>query len=171
VLYAGSDYDSTYLNQYGALPTDYGGRFYFEVDRTSKLSRDVTFDVAMRMTVASGKPRDVLANTDTGIIQLLPRGSAGRWPLTSQANLRVGITVKRLQVTLDVFNLFDRQQAQTFDEVYTNAFVRPIVGGTQEDLVFLRDEAGTPVTVRKAYNLPLSFQPAPSIVLGVRHSF
>ncbi|HEV7554266.1 MAG TPA: hypothetical protein VGO00_02360, partial [Kofleriaceae bacterium] len=170
VLYAGTDYDQTALDQLGRLPQDDGSRVYFEADRRGKIA-GIEVEAATRLTLTSGKPRNVLGNSDIGIVQLIPRGGDGNWPMISQANVRLGARFHGYDVTLEVFNMFDRRQATTFDEVYTNAPARPVVGGSAEDLVFLKDDFGRPVVVRKGYNLPLTFQAPPSIVLGVHHAF
>jgi hypothetical protein len=171
VLYTGTDFDFTSVNQLGRLPTDGGHRLYIEGIKLGTLL-DIPVNLATRLTLASGTPRNVLANSDFGIVEMLPRGSAGRWPLVTQTNVRLGARWRCIDWTLDVFNVFYRQQATLFDEIYTgSAGVTPIVGGDERDLIFAKNDIGQPITRRPAYNLPLAFQPATSFVLGAKRSF
>jgi hypothetical protein len=171
VLYSGSDFDFTALNQLGRLPTDGGHRLYVEGTRLGTLL-GIPVNLATRFTLNSGKPRNVLANSDFGIVEMLPRGSAGTWPLITQTNVRLGARWQGIDFTLDVFNVFYRQQATLFDEVYTTASgVTPITGGDERDLIFAKNDIGQPITRRRGYNLPFAFQPVTSFVLGAKRSF
>ena len=88
--------------------------------------------------LASGRPRSALGDSDDGIIYLVPRGSLGRGPMLSQANVRLAATWRGVDVVLDVFNVFDHRDATNIDEVYAGGSIHPIVNGTPSDLVFLR---------------------------------
>jgi hypothetical protein len=177
-LYAGTDWDLDATNLYGHLPTDPGHRIAIEADRRSK-AFGIDYLLAARLVANSGKPRSVLSDGDLGVVQLLPRGSDGRLPMLSQANVRVGAVIRGVDVMLDVFNAFDRREAVTIGEVYTGGGVRPIVGGTRQDLVFAKDEAcnddgmcsARPAQRRSTFGLPTSFQSPRAFVLGVRHSW
>jgi hypothetical protein len=165
-LYASSDWDGDSTNYLGRLPTDAGHRAFVEGERRGRLG-GVDVGVALRVTVASGRPRSVLGQTDVGLAYLLPRGSAGRAPLLSQANLRVGATWRGFAIALDVFNLLDRQAATSFDEVYAGPTVQPIDGGSAEDLVFLKTPEGTAAPRRSAFRLPSAFQAPIAATLGL----
>ncbi len=171
-LYSGDAYDTSFStpNETGALPTDVGQRLYVEAARSGELS-GVPVGISTRLSLASGRPRNVFAETDVGMIPVLPRGGAGRGPMLAQANVRLSATWRGFELTLDMFNVFDRTLATNLDEVYAQGLVRPIVGGSYEDLVFLKTVTGADATRRTAFGLPLAFQGPFSAVLGIHHEF
>lgn len=169
-LLQGSDWDVTASNLYGPLPTDLGGSAFVEVERRGSLG-PVGLAVATRLTVGSGRPRNVLADGADGLVELLPRGSAGRNPVIGQANLRLAARWRGVLVTLDLENVFDRQDLTNLDEVFTSDTVRPVSGGSYEDLVFLKNDAGKPATRRTAFQLPTAYQPPLTVSLGVHKAF
>ncbi|MDB4953535.1 MAG: hypothetical protein JWO36_1104 [Myxococcales bacterium] len=170
VLYAGSDYDVRPINALGPLPTDIGHRFFLEAERRGTLG-SVNLAVTTRLTVGSGRPRNVLASTDLGIEYLIPRGSAGRNPLVTQANVRLAAKIRTFDLTLDVFNLFDRREPTNLDELYTIGPVSPIDGGSLEDLVFLKTSGGTAPTRRAGFSVPAAYQTPLSVTLGIHRAF
>jgi len=125
----------------------------------------------VRLTTQSGRARSVLADGDSGIIYLLQRGDEPRGELISQVNVRLAARWRRTDITLDIFNLFDRRTPTNLDEVYTSGDVRPIRGGTQEDLVWARTEGGSPIRRRTAYGLPFAYQSPIAVTLGVHQTF
>jgi hypothetical protein len=131
----------------------------------------VQLSVAARLTLSSGRARNVFADTDIGVLALLPRGDAGRGAMLSQANVRVAARWQGFDVTLDVFNAFDRGQATAVEEVYTDAETRAIEGGRYEDLVWAKTTTGKEIGRRPAFGLPTGFQIPVSAVLGVHRSF
>ena len=168
-LYNGSDWDADTGNLFGQLPSDYGHRFLFELARRGTLG-SVELATAARLTTASGRPRNVLGDGDLGIVYLLERGSAGRSELVTQANVRVAARWRGTDFTVDVFNLFDRRTPTNLDEVYASGDVRPIVGGSEEDLLWLK--AGTmPARRRTAFRLPFSYQPPIAVAVGIHRAF
>lgn len=169
-LYAGDDWDADTANYDGRLPTDPGHRAFVEGWRRGQLG-SVGLTVATRLTVASGRPRNVLADSDAGLIYLLPRGSAGRGPTVAQANVRIAARWRGTDVTLDVFNVFDRQPATNLDEVYATGSVLPIAGGTEADLVFLKTTSGAAPARRSAFRLPNAFQAPIAATLGIHRAF
>src|SRR4029078_6774015 len=100
-------------------PTDMGHRAYIEAERSGQLG-SVKLSVATRLTLGSGPPRDGIARSDDGIIYLIPRGTAGRAPMMTQANVRIAARWRSLDITLDLFNVFDRRDATAADEVYAD---------------------------------------------------
>jgi len=169
-LYEGTDWDVESANYEGRLPTDPGHRVFSEGARRGRVG-PVELEVATRLTVGSGRPRNVLGDTDLGVLYLLPRGSAGRGPAVAQANVRVAGRWRGLAVALDVFNVFDRQTATNLDEIYAGSAVRPISGGTAADLVFLRTEAGNEAVRRSAFRFPFSFQAPIAAALNIHGAF
>jgi hypothetical protein len=170
VLYAGSDYDATSVNLLGRLPTDTGHRTYIEGQRGGTVG-PVKLAVALRLTAASGRPRSAIADSDDGLVYLLPRGSVGRGPLVTQTNVRIAATWQGFDITLDLFNLFNRRDATATDELYSTGAVRPIDRGSPDDLVYLKAENGAPATRRAAYQTATQFQSPLSAVLGIRRAF
>ena len=116
-------------------------------------------------------PRDALGDSGDGIIYLIGRGGAGRGPVQMQTNVRLGATLRGTDITLDVFNVFDRRDATNTDRIYAGGAIHPIEGGGYDDLVFLKTESGTPAVRRTAYDVGTAFQAPVSIVLGIRRPF
>jgi hypothetical protein len=169
-LLAGPDWNATASNLYGPLPTDPGGRVFVEAERRGTLGA-VGLAVATRLSLGSGRPRNVLADGVDGIVELVPRGSAGRNPVIGQANLRLAASWRGFSMTLDLQNVFDRQDLTNLDEIWSRDSVRPVEGGRYEDLVFLKNDAGKPATRATAFQLPTAFQPPLSVSLGVHKAF
>ncbi|MBI4508944.1 MAG: TonB-dependent receptor [Deltaproteobacteria bacterium] len=74
---------------------------------------------------------------------ILPRGLAGRTPMHTSADLHLaygrGLSKDmKLEVFMDLFNLFNRQTASSQDQEYTQDSVAPVVGGTIDDLKYLK---------------------------------
>ena len=169
-LLDGVEWDADPTNLAGPLPTDAGGRVFVEAERTGTLG-EVGVAAVVRLSAARGRPRNVLANGVDGVVELLPRGSAGRNPVLAQANLRLAARWRGIDVTLDAFNLFDQRAVTNLDEIYSDDSVRPISGGSASDLVFLKSETGRAATRRTAFQLPTAFQSPLSVSLGVHNAF
>lgn len=170
VLYDGSDWNSVTGNITGRLPNDAGHRAAFELERRGTVG-PVEIAVATRLTTQSGRPRNLLADGDNGVVYLLQRGSEGRGELISQANVRIAARYRRTDITLDIFNLFDHRTPTSTDDVYASGDVRPIDGGTREDLVFANTEDGSPIRRRTAYGLPFAYQSPIAVTLGIHQTF
>lgn len=175
-LYDGVDWDLDATNLVGRLPTDQGHRFVLETDHRGTV-RSIPYSIATRLAVTSGKPRSVLGDGDLGVVQLVPRGSAARNPVLTQANVRLATRIRGIDITLDVFNAFDRREATQVNEFYADS-VLPISGGTVEDLVFLKTQscdelrcASGTAQRRTAFGLPTVFQTPRSVILGAHHRF
>jgi hypothetical protein len=176
-LYAGNEWDLDATNLYGRLPSDPGHRVAIEAERRGKLG-PVELAVATRLTVANGRPRNILADGELGVVYVLPRGAGGRNPTLSQANVRGAARWRGTDFTVDVFNVFARQEATATGELYAGDQVRPIVNGTVADLVFLKNEScgdagcvGRAATRRSGFGLPTAFQSPLSVVVGVHRTF
>ncbi len=174
VLYAGSDFDATSVNLLGRLATDIGHRTYIEGQRSGSVG-SVKLAVALRVTTTSGRPRSAIADTDSGLVYLLPRGGAGRGPAITQANLRLGATWQGVDITLDLFNVFNRREAIAVDELYAAgagaATVRPIDRGSPQDLVYLKTETGEAAPRRATYATATQYQSPLAAVLGIQRAF
>jgi len=158
------------VNLDGPLPSAAGGQAFFEAERRATVG-PLGVAVATRLTVGSGRPRNVIASGPDGVIDVLPRGSAGRGPMISQANLRVAAQWHGYTATLEVLNLFDRREVTNLDERYTDGAVRPIAGGTLADLAGLQTVGNVPAAPRAGYQLPTAYQPPLSVTLGVHKAF
>ncbi len=170
VLYAGDDYDGGSVNLNGRLPADQGHRVFVEGERRGSLV-GLPVSAALRLTLGSGRPRDVVADTGAVSYQLLPRGESGRGPMLSQANLRLATRWRDIAITLDIFNLFDRRAATNLDQVYTRDSVLPISGGETRDLIWLHDATGAAAARSRTYGLGTTFQSPVSATLGARRDF
>ncbi|MGE3544139.1 MAG: hypothetical protein AB7L28_09405, partial [Kofleriaceae bacterium] len=155
----------------GRLPTDVGHRVFIELGRRGSFG-STEVGVATRLSLNSGRPRTAFGITDVGVIPLLERGGLGRGPMLAQANVRAHARWRRIDLTVDVFNVFDRREATNLDEVYAApAELRPIEGGTAEDLVFLKTINGGEVRRTTSYGLGTAFQAPVSVVVGAHYRF
>ena len=170
VLYAGTDYNASSVNQLGILPTDIGHRVYVEGQRTGRLG-GIPVTVSTRLTAGSGRARSALGDSDEGIVFLIPRGTAGRGAVLTQANVRLAARWRGLDITLDLFNVFDRREATNVDEVYAGGIIRPIDHGDATDLVFLKTESGADAVRRATYGSATAFQSPFAAALGIHRSF
>ncbi|MBK7536810.1 MAG: TonB-dependent receptor [Myxococcales bacterium] len=168
VQYASRDFDELSTNHAGPLPSDLGHRFYSELS-AQRAWRSATLELGARMVLASGRPRNLLADSDlVGSVYLLPRGSAGRLPGLLTTDLRVAGRWSRYAVTLQLFNVFSRQVVAGEDEVFSRGdLVLPIDGGDASDLPFFKDELGGTAARSPGFRTPTSFQLPISGFLGI----
>jgi hypothetical protein len=176
VLFGGQDYDQDAHDLYGRLPTDLAHRVFVEASKVVNLPGGSGLQLALstRLTVASGRPRSVLGQIDGDFIELLPRGSDGRLPMTSQANVHVALRFRHgLELWLDLIDVTDRTDATTVGEVYTSGPqpLQAIDGGKASDLVWLRTEGGQVPLRDPTFRLPTGFQSPFTAVAGARYSF
>jgi hypothetical protein len=170
VLYNSADFDVYSINQDGPLPTTPGQRVYLEGERHFQAG-PVALMASTRITVQSGTPRDALGDGPDGIVYLIPRGDAGYGPMITQTNLRLGASYRHFDVTLDLFNLFDRRTPTNQDTVYASDSIRPIEGGSYEDLVWLKTDTGATPQRLTTYGVPTEYQAPFSAVLGIHRAF
>jgi hypothetical protein len=95
---------------------------------------------------------------------LIPRGTGGRTDFETNVDLHVAYSRKvasmDLEVYFELFNILNNQGETNVDNEYTTTDVDPIVGGTMDDLFYLKSSAladinrgdGTVNTVRKELN-------------------
>jgi outer membrane receptor for Fe3+-dicitrate len=112
---------------------------------------------------------------------LLPRGSGPRLPWVFAMDARAAYIVNftksnAVEVTLDVFNLFNFQAETYSDQTYTNSDVLPIENGTPADLPGKVRYASKPGTlnaaeVNKAFGLPTVYQVPRYFKFGLRTTF
>jgi hypothetical protein len=166
---ASSDFDITPQNISGHLPSELGHRLYVEAERRGQLG-PVQLAFATRLTLASGRPRDAIGDSDDGFIYIIPRGAAGYSPTLTQANMRLAASWRGFDFTLDLINLFDHRDPTNIDTIYSGGAIHPIQGGSYEDLLWLRNDFGQLATRRTTFELGTAFQPPFSAVLGVHHA-
>ncbi len=171
-LLAAFDYPELAANADGPLPPERTHELDVAAAYSHELAGWGTLSGGLRATAWSGRPWSALGNhgAAAGEVHILPRGSLGRAPMAAQVSLRIGYTQQRVTFFVDVFNLFNRQQAYRLDERYTYDEVAPIVGGTPDDLPFLRDGDGRPVTRNPRFGAPAERFSPWTIWLGLRLS-
>jgi hypothetical protein len=138
-----------------------------------------TIILGLAFNALSGTPIEVLGSHPTyGVneVYILPRGSGGRTPLTTQFDLHVAYRrqLSRLfsfEAYADVFNLFNEQAVAAVDQQYTASSVNPIENGKIADLTTLKTVNGTQPLLNPNYGHATAYQAPLSMRLGLRLSF
>src|SRR5262249_13073731 len=118
---------------------------------------------------------------------ILPRGAAGRLPWIHTIDPHIGANYRFsrdmvLTVNMDIFNLFNFQNADLADNNYTLANVLPIPGGTTADLPTtnppspgkLKNSDGSPFNpndINPNFRNATRYQPPRSVRFGARLTF
>jgi hypothetical protein len=164
-----SQYDLIELlaNRNGPLQTD--RPHYIKIDGyyTFDLKKAGSLTIGGRFRALSGTARDALAGhylygPDESF--LLPRGSIGRNPFEHGLDMHFGYGRNlpkgmKIEVFSDIYNIYNRQGTAGVDDTYAFNFrgnaANPVVGGTYEDLVWVKTVApdGT------EQNIPISRNP------------
>jgi hypothetical protein len=110
------------------------------------------------------------------IVQLLPRGSAGRTPPITQfdgkLSYRCPLTEKTsLEAFIDIFNILNQQAVLRTDDDYTFDSPAPIINGTKEDLKYAKTTSGSPLAVNPNFGRPIAYQAPVHGRLGLRLTF
>lgn len=196
-----SDFDlkSLQTNTTGPLPGDRTHQFKAYVAKDFEVSSDVTLLAGVTYEGLSGTPISFLAWHPTAgddAAFVLPRGSAGRTPFTHTVSLRGGLTWKvskeqSIQVTLDLFNLLNLQEATAVSQQLSNAQLVPanmadgkdpataacLAGNSPTCQSILQKKVGTatvPVSTNDLnanFKQPTAYQAPFSMKLGVRLFF
>lgn len=181
-----SQYDLPQLliNRMGFLPQDRRHRikltgFYSIPFEKLGIKAPLAVTIGTSFNVQSGRPHDVLGADElygSNEIFVLPRGDGGRLPWTWSADINVGVEYQITnEVTAEVFGAFynvtNNQATVAVDDTYTYDTVKPIEGGTKEQLAHLRNDAGAPVKVNPNFGKPTSFQAPFSAQVGFRLKF
>ena len=138
-------------NRDGPLPQDRPHYFKFDGYYTFDFEKYGQLTTGVRIRALSGIPQDALGTHylyGTGESYLLPRGSIGRNDFEKSADIHVGYGRQlskgyHLEGFFDVFNIANDQGTFDVDENYTFDPANPIVGGTEEDLVYLKQTTQT----------------------------
>jgi outer membrane receptor protein involved in Fe transport len=139
-----SDFDliSLLANRLGDLPGDRRHVIKVFGAKEFSLPHNVTINLGLGYNGLSGTPLNVLGSHQlygAGEVFILPRGVFGRtpWRHTIDTNITVGYQFSKTNAVtlgLDIFNLFNFQQATSLDQTYTNADVLPCVGCSADNI-------------------------------------
>ncbi len=172
----GSDHASAFANNpfnqanaMGLLPLDRTHTFKLDGAYVWRVARWLTISPNLSVRAASGRPRSYLAayatTADPATTYILPRGTADPTGAFFQADvglsvefaLRPGLT---LSVATFVQNVFKAEIPTIINETYTNmnSPVRPIRGGDQSDLVYLKTGTVKPIVPNNLYNTVTFYQ-------------
>jgi hypothetical protein len=160
------------------------------------LTGSMSFNVGLTYKGRSGTPIEYLGSHiayGSDEVFVLPRGSGGELPWIHTVDARAGFNYKftkdnMLQVSVDIFNMFNFDSVTQVDQRFTSADVLPLQpSGTkspQEQLCIagndptcetgLRSPDGVPIAqgeLNKNYKQPLQYQNPLSVRFGVRVSF
>jgi len=196
-----SDFDVKALqaNKTGLLPGDRTHQFKAYVAKDFEVSTDITLLAGVTYEGLSGTPINFLAWHPTAGDDeafALPRGSAGRTPFTHNLSVRGGMTWKvskeqSIQLTLDLFNLLNLQEATAVSQQLSNVQIVPaniadgkdpataacLSGNSATCQTVLQKKVGAttvPVTTNDLnanFKQPTAYQAPFSVKLGVRMSF
>jgi outer membrane receptor protein involved in Fe transport len=148
-----SDFDLISLlpNRTGDLPGDRRHVIKLFGAKEFQLPANVTINLGLGYLGRSGTPLNVLGSHvqygDSEVF-ILPRGAGGRtpWVHSIDTNVTFGYRFTKdstLTVGVDIFNLFNFQQATGFDQRYTLADVLPVPDGSEANLFGKKGEAPT----------------------------
>jgi hypothetical protein len=173
------DSPDLYLNSRGYLPNDHthqgkiDGYYALPVGPGT-----VTFGLSF--VARSGMPRNYISNlfqnSNYQIVDLLPRGSAGRTPWVTQLDGHISYEQHirknlRLQAFVDLFNMIDQQAALQQDDNYTYDGAAPIVNGTPSDLKFAKNSSGNPIVKNPNFGQTVVYQTPFYTRMGMRLMF
>lgn len=178
-------------NRDGALPQDQphsfklDGYYGFDFKEAGELTTGLSFRAFSGTPINAVGAHYLYGTNET---MLLPRGAMGRIDFNYNASMHFGF--KRdlgkgmeLEGFLDFFNLtaFDfitGQGVASVDNVYTRLNVNPVVGGSYEDLVFLKEldqgngaETGNAARRNRNFGNSTALYAAPSARIGARLTF
>ncbi len=187
-----SDFDlrSLTVNRTGDLPFDSRHQIKAFGAREFQGTHDTTFTLGGAVEAAEGGPTNLLGSHPVyggNEVFVLPRGSGQRLDWNWSADVHGGFTFRpvkgqEVELTLDVFNLFDLHAVTAVDETYTTADVDPLVGCkagdkdscTRDDLDKVKQIDGTPLEdgqVNPNLGNPTAYQTPRQVRLGLRWSF
>ncbi len=172
-------------NRTGLLPYDRTHSLKLFGAREFQFTRELSASLGLSYVGRSGTPINYLgAHMIYGEDQtfILSRGSSGeRTPWVHVIDSNVGVNYrpgrdKVVSLTLDVFNLFNFQEATRVDETYTYASVLPVKTGGSGDLPGAAYNVGTNRAleedeVNPNFKRPLQYQSPRQVRLGLRYAF
>jgi hypothetical protein len=173
------DTPDLYLNQYGRLPNDRPHQFKADGFYSLPVGKGKV-TLGLSFTARSGMPRSYVSNLIPGgnyqLVQLLPRGSAGRTPFVTQfdAHIAYGMPLTKstnIEAFIDLFNFLNQRETLATDDNYTYDTAAPIENGTTKDLAFAKDIGGNPLTKNPNYGHAIAYQLPFYSRLGLRLTF
>jgi hypothetical protein len=173
------DSPDLYLNSRGYLPNDHTHQGKIDGYYSLPVGPG-TITFGLSFVARSGMPRNYISNlfqnTNYQIVDLLPRGSAGRTPWVTQLDSHISYEQHirknlRLQAFVDLFNVFDQQAALQQDDNYTYDGAAPIVNGTPTDLKYAKNTSGAPITKNPSCGQTVVYQTPFYTRLGMRLMF
>ncbi len=176
-------------NAYDTSDLSLNARGYLSNDHTHQAKLDgyyalpvgpgkITFGLSF--IARSGMPRSYLSNLQADsnelVVNLLPRGSAGRTPWVTQFDTHISYEQKlrknlTLQVFADLFNVLDQQAALQDDDNYTYDAAAPIVNGTPTDLKYAKNTSGNPIVKNQNFGQTVVYQTPFYTRMGMRLMF
>lgn len=182
----GTQFDLAELmaNRDGPLPQDRPHYLKIDAYYTFDLERLGEVTVGGRFRASSGQPVDVLASNyqyGFGESYLLKRGEAGRVGYTTGTDLHLAYSQKaggyEFSGFFDVFNAFNQEQTAAVDEIYSYDNVNPVVGGSEEDLLYAKQldsngaETGAPAGRNPGFGKPTARYSPLYMRIGLRVAF
>jgi Carboxypeptidase regulatory-like domain/TonB dependent receptor len=153
-----SQYDLLELlgNRFGPLAADRPHNFKIDGYYTFDFAAAGRLTAGVRLRGISGVPVNYFGRHRLyGALEtlVLPRGEGGRSPFTVGTDLQLSYARKfgkmDLEVYIQLLDVMNLQQTAGIDDEYTQNFVNPIVGGTTEDLPYLKDVTSGVNAVKK----------------------
>ena len=171
------DTPDLYANSNGPLPNDRPHLAHIDGFYTSPLGNGF-ITVGLSFAARSGMPRNYMSGLIPGqqLVFLLPRGSGGRTPTTTELNGKIAYRRQlspkvNLEAFMDLFNMLNQQSAVLTDDNYTYSWAGPIVNGTPSDLKYAKDISGAPIAKNPNYGRPLLYQQPFNGRFGLRLTF
>lgn len=159
------DYPDLVYNKRGPLANDRPHSGHLDGYYQIPAGEDAFVILGASFSAYSGIPRNYVAAIQPGypVVFLLPRGSAGRTPTVTQADLKVSYHRKiskacSAEAFLDIYNITDRRTPLSLDDNYTTDVASPIVNGTVNDLKYARNASGAPLSKNSNFGTPTSYQ-------------
>jgi hypothetical protein len=181
-----SDFDlrSMMANRQGPLAGDRRHQLKAFGSYEFELSNEHRLNVGGVLMARSGDPSNYLgAHPIYGQNEayLLPRGSGPRlpWMFSGDARVTYGFRFaegRSVEVSLDIFNIFNFQAEVSRDQTYTSSDVLPIENGTEADLgTKIRHASNAdpflPGEKNPSFGRPVAYQPPRFFRIGLRTTF
>jgi hypothetical protein len=171
------DTPDLYANANGPLPNDRPHLAHVDGFYSHALGNGFV-TLGLSFAARSGMPRNYMSGLIPGqqILFLLPRGSGGRTPTTTELNGKVAYRRQlsprvNLEAYVDLFNIFNQQAAVLTDDNYTYSWAGPIVNGQPSDLKYAKDVSGAPIVKNPNYGNALLYQRPFNGRFGLRLTF
>jgi hypothetical protein len=184
-----SDFDliSLLKNRSGLLPYDRTHAVKLFGAKEFNFSNDLSASIGLSYRGNSGTPISAIGAHELygpNEAFIVDRGSMGRTPWVNNIDTNVGVNYRIsksnvVSLSLDVFNVFNFQEATRVDQVYTNVAVLPIEGGKANgeltpDQITKASDGVTKLTEADRnlnYGKPTEYQAPRQIRVGLKYTF